>query len=204
MIRWTMAQAAATDTGVEAAPRARRALAGLIDSAAISLPTALYRRGAGRGGKAGRSRELPSWTRELPRALASLGEQVGTPGGWIVGVRTVDRRTGRRIALWRTLVLLGVDLGGQLLVRRVSRPAITPEQQRQRETFLDDLAAIQQRHPDDPSAREAERRLLLARQAGPINAQLWRAAGPAIAIGVLKRRLRRRLAPTVVVRSRAR
>ena len=48
--------------------------------------------------------------------------QIASPGERLSGVRTVDRRTGRRVALWRTLLLVTVRAAGAELVRR-SRPA---------------------------------------------------------------------------------
>ncbi len=114
------------------APRVRQALAGLIDAALMALPTAIY------GLRAWRARETerpaarpPDWMRMLAPAFAVLGEQVGTPGGWIAGVRTVDRRTGRRLSLWRTLAVALAQVATRVLSRRLTpSPALPSEDER--------------------------------------------------------------------------
>jgi hypothetical protein len=111
------------------APRARKALAGLIDSAVLALPAALYLRRALRASGAGRpAARPPGWTRMLTPAVAVLGEQVGTPGSLIMGVRTVDRRTGRRLALWRTLTVALAQVATRLLIRRLTPHPVVPSE----------------------------------------------------------------------------
>jgi hypothetical protein len=50
------------------------------------------------------------WQRLLGEGLTVLGEQLPTPGQRIVGLRTVDARTGQRVELWRTLARAGFSL----------------------------------------------------------------------------------------------
>jgi hypothetical protein len=184
-----------SNVGVSPAPRWRSTLAGVTDAAILGGAAWLWRRRAGDAALGRRSRRV-----SLLGPLAELvREQLGSPGQRVLGLRTVDRRTGRRPELWRTFVVLGAALGGQLLVRRLTPPVMTPQQERQREDFMEELRAIHERHPDDASAREAERRRLFERHPGPIKVNLWRTAAPAIAIALLKNRLRRRLTPTLVV-----
>jgi hypothetical protein len=128
-------------------------------------------------------------------------EQLGSPGQRLLGLRTVDRRTGRRLELWRTLAVLGAALGGRAVMRRVAPSAPTPSQERDRREFLDELNAIHERHREDPDALQAERRRLFERQQ-PVTATLLGAAGPTLAAGLFNNRLRRRLAPTTEARIR--
>ncbi|MHB8532277.1 MAG: hypothetical protein ACYDC2_06125, partial [Solirubrobacteraceae bacterium] len=132
----------------------------------------------------------------------ALREQVRTPGQRLLGLRTVDRRTGERVALWRTLLLTGVAATGQQLTRRVAAPSQTPEQESERARFLDHVRDIHQRHPAGGIAREQEMEALWARQPDSLRSHLGRALGPALASALLTSRLRRRLAPTVEVRGR--
>jgi hypothetical protein len=114
------------------ASRVRQALAGLIDAGVTVLPTVVYglRAWRARGTERPAARP-PDWMRMLAPAFAVLGEQVGTPGGWIAGVRTVDRRTGRRLALWRTLAVTLVQVATRVLSRRLTpRPVLPSEGER--------------------------------------------------------------------------
>jgi hypothetical protein len=126
-------------TGIEPtpAPRVRQTLAGLVDAAVLALPTAFYWRRAWRARKTGRpAARPPSWMGMLAPAAAVLGEQVGTPGGWIMGVRTVDRRTGRRLELWRTLTVALVQLATRLLSRRLRPRSAAPSEAERRQQEL--------------------------------------------------------------------
>ncbi len=186
---------------VSPAPRWRSTLAGVTDAAILGGAAWLWRRRAGDAALGRRSRRASF----LGPLAGLVREQLGSPGQRVFGLRTVDRRTGRRPELWRTFVLLGVGVGGELLTRRMSPGAMSPRQERQREDFMEELRAIQERHPDDASAREAERRRLFERHPGPVKVNLWRTAAPPLAMSLLKNRLRRRLAPTlIVVRPRGR
>jgi hypothetical protein len=195
-----MRSAEETPSGeIRPAPAVRRMLAGAIDAAIVAGATRLWRHRQGGGNaRAARSTGL------FEPALQSLRQQLRSPGQLLLGLRTVDRRTGRRLELWRTLVLLGVGVARVTLVRRLAPPKLTPEQERDRRGFLDELNAIQARHPDDEAARESERQQLFARQNNQLPDILRRTAVPALALGLLNKRLRRRLAPTTEVLAEAR
>jgi hypothetical protein len=195
-----MRSAEETPSGeIRPAPAVRRMLAGAIDAAIVAGATRLWRHRRG-GGKERAARS----TGLFEPALQSLRQQLRSPGQLLLGLRTVDRRTGRRLELWRTLVLLGVGVARVTLVRRLAPPKLTPEQERDRRGFLDELNAIQARHPDDEAARESERQQLFARQHNQLPDILRRTAVPALALGLLNKRLRRRLAPTTEVLAEAR
>jgi hypothetical protein len=175
---------------VEAAPWWRRMLAGGVDAAIGGFVVWLARKQSlGANARATRWAPLLGPTSEL------LREQLGSPGQRLLGLRTVDRRTGRRVELWRTLALLGSRLGARLLMRRLAPAPLTPPQERDRREFLDELNALHERHREDPDALQAERRRLFERQQ-PVTSTLLGVAGPALAAGLLNNRLRRRLAPT--------
>ncbi|MGA2452529.1 MAG: hypothetical protein ABSG93_03330 [Solirubrobacteraceae bacterium] len=197
-----MDEATAIDAALEPAPRARRALADLIDTAVMALPAVLYWRRAWRARKSGQqAASPPRWTRALGPAVTVLGEQVGTPGAWIMGVRTVDRRTGRRIALWRTLAVALARVATQVLSRRLTpRPAVPSDaehQQRRRQ-----VEAIEARHPDDEDARNAELMRHYAEHRMNVTIGIWPPLAAALGSTLVNRSLRRRLAPTLVVSRR--
>jgi hypothetical protein len=171
-------------------------LAGALDAALLGGATWLWRQSQGGGGENARAGR---WMPVLEPAVQALREQLRSPGQMLLGLRTVDRRTGRRLELWRTLVLLGVGVARPMFVRRLAPPRLTPEQERERSGFLDELNAIQARHPDDALAREAERRQLFERQHNQVPDILRRTAAPMLVLGLLNNRLRRRLAPTTEV-----
>jgi len=175
----------------EPAPRWRRMLADALDAAMLAAAARAWR---GRAVRAGARHQ--SWGL-LGRSADFLGVQLRSPGERLLGIRTVDRRTGRRVALWRTLLLSGCRLGGGLLLRRLV--AESPEDERQREWFTTETHAILERHPQASSARDAEREALAERYSGrgPL-----RTVGPWIAFGLLTAGLRRRLEPTVQVLAR--
>jgi hypothetical protein len=177
---------------IDHAPRWRRMLAAAVDSAIVGGAVWLSRRRSTHGG----IDRAAGWGRLFGPISELVRQQIGSPGQRLLGVRTVDRRTGRRPELWRTLVLLGADAGGWLLMRSVAPAPLTASQERNRLTFLDELNAIEQRHRDDPGAREAARQRLFERQPPSGVAMFARTAGPILVSGVLKSLLRRRLTPT--------
>jgi hypothetical protein len=182
------------------APRWRRVLAGIADAAIVGGPAWLWRRRAASAAGAGRARWLPL----LVRLGEPIREQLGSPGQRLLGVRTVDRRTGRRVELWRTLVLLGAGVGGQLLERRLTPPVQTPEREREHKRYWAELDAISERHPAGSPERQAAQRALFADHPGPLVLNPWRSIGPFVAIGLLNNLLRRRLAWTTEVLARPR
>ena len=114
-------------------------LAGLVDAALLAGIACAFR---------GRRQGPPA-----ARALALLGsagefarEQIASPGQRLLGVRTVDRRTGRRTELWRTGLLLGASVAGRRLTRAAEARAC-PEAEPERERFLPELRDIHERHP---------------------------------------------------------
>ncbi len=180
--------------GLTPAPRWRKTVATAIDTLAVGGGWWLVR-------KRGWLRDRGFVLRLLAAPGDPLREQLRSPGERLLGLRTIDRRTGRRVALWRTLALTGVGAAGQELVRRVSRE--TSEQERAREELTAEMQAIMRRHPRASPAREAERRALFARHR-QLTGSLARALVPTLALGLATTRLRRRLAPTrqVLVRRR--
>src|SRR6185437_11728284 len=131
-----------------------------------------------------------------------LREQLRSPGQRLLGTRTVDVRTGRRVALWRTIVLIGSRAASAELTRRLE-PARTPELDREREAANAEVADIMRRHPQASPEREAELRAAYRRHSHA-TPSLPRAVAPSLVLGVLTTRLRRRLAPTVEVLARGR
>jgi len=177
------------------APRFRRLLAGLIDMALAGGGTWVWRRSA--GGTAGMSR----WAPMSGAAGGFLREQLGSPGQHLLGLRTVDRRTGRRVELWRSGVLLATAAAGQVILSRLRPPPDTPEQERERERFAQEMRALAERHGDEPGERAAALDQLFDRYSLP---NPFSAMPAAIALGIVVRRLRRRLAPTTDVLARPR
>jgi hypothetical protein len=185
---------------ISPAPGWRRTLAGLVD-VAIALGMAWRRRPrVGSAAVSGQNRSAA-----LSRPVAELvREQLGSPGQRLLGVRTVDRRTGRRVELWRTLVLFGAGVGGQLLARRLTPALQTPEQKRQRELFMEELKALNERHPVGSRERDSEMSALMERQPGQGGTTPLRTIGPSLAFGLVNSALRRRLARTTEVLVRPR
>lgn len=110
------------------APRWRETGAGLVDAAAFGGLTWLARR------------------RELIRLDGAVGtvigvasvvlrEQLRTPGQVLLGIRTVDRRTGERVALWRTLAVAATNFAGRRLAGRLAASSMSgPKGERERRT----------------------------------------------------------------------
>jgi hypothetical protein len=179
-------------------------LAGLIDAATVVVLFARYLRSIWRSGPdAGPGPDpvgLQRWLRPLAPAVRVLSEQLGTPGGWIVGLRTVDRRTGRRVALWRSLAVALLGAVTEAVRRRLT-PASPPISESEHEDFVREVQAIRERHADDRQLLGEENRLYEERRIG---VNLWRWLPATVGPALINSRLRRRLAPTVVVVSRPR
>jgi hypothetical protein len=130
-----------------------------------------------------------------PPASALLRQQFGSPGQRLLGLRTVDRRTGQRMGPLRSLSMFGVGVGGVLATRRFI-PLETPEHVRERGRMKAEMKAIAQRHPHDPETRRQELLALFGRTEVP-------SAGPMLAasvgVGLVNALLRRRIAPTVEI-----
>jgi hypothetical protein len=182
---------------VRRAPRSRRLLSGAIDAAlGTSLLWLLQRRARLAGPRAG---ELSvGWL--LEPASTVVREQLASPGQRLTGLRTVDRRTGRRVAPWRTMVLIAASAGGQWLRRRLAPAAQTPEQERERAAFAAQMRSIMENHPQASPERDAEEEALFERYPQTtLGSSLVRTIVPALAAAAVHRLLRRRLAPTVEV-----
>lgn len=175
------------DSEQVSAKRSRQAAAALVDMTVLWL----VRRA--RGAAAGRA----EWV--APLATELVREQLRSPGQALLGLRTVDRRTGGRVALWRSLVLATAGAGQHVIAQRLRPPAPSPEQVRARERYVAEMAAVYERHPLDPDARSAERARLLEHAPSPIKGAIGPQAVANLAIGLARGRLRRRLAPTVEV-----
>jgi len=175
------------------APTWRRTGANLFDMAFFgALFWAARSRGLAREGSVG--------ARLIAIPLEVLREQLRSPGQRLLGTKTVDRRTGRRLALWRTLVVVGARAAGTEVARRL-QPVQTPELDREREAAGREIADIMRRHPQASPERESELQAAYARQRR-IAPSLPRAIAPPLIAGLVTTRLHRRLAPTAEVLAR--
>ncbi len=183
------------------ATRRQRALAGLLDMAVAGAVVRLMwdRRaegdGASRGGPLGRLAVLAP-------LRAIVEEQVGSPGAWVAGIRTVDRRTGRRVVLWRTAMLVGVRAASQLVASRLqSDPPETMSElewrQRKRE-----IEEIEERYAADPDGRNRAMADYFEAHPQPWAMNVARPIAIAMGTTLVNSRLRRRLAPTMLVKRR--
>jgi hypothetical protein len=181
---------------VEKAPAWRVGLAGLIDFAGgMALTWFMRRRSSERRGLAAavppaRYRRLVGPAGELLRT------QLGSPGQRLLGLRTADKRTGQRVTLWRSLTVMGFALAGGELLRRVAAP---PLEDARRVAVSEEVHAIQERHEDDPQARHEAMEAHFREHRNELN--MARSVGPPVAVGLLGNLLRRRLMPTVQVRT---
>jgi hypothetical protein len=190
-----------TRAEIDPAPRWRRMLAGAVDAAIGGGVVWLSRRRlSGIDGRTKRLMRLFGPTSEF------VHEQLGSPGEWIMGVRTVDSRTGRRVALGRTLVLVLARVVVDEIQRNVSGVP-SPIPMARHAELARERQAIMDAHPDDPDARNhAMRRLYKERQADFAGGQSvgWRMLAGIVGGVAVNRWARRRLAPTVDVVSRER
>ena len=155
-----------------------------------------------------RRRDSSGWTvlvgTVIGVASVVLREQLRTPGQVLLGIRTVDRRTGERVALWRTLGRRSNFRGGgsRGAWRRPRCPVRRAE--REREDFLAEMHELMQQHPEPSPEREAAREELFARHPSDHLRSDHRCgwSRPTVLFGLLNHRLRRRLAPTVEVLAR--
>jgi hypothetical protein len=177
-------------------------LAAIIDAATIGVLSALCIRWIRRGARDGHPRfeRLGGrwWTRVFSSATAVLDQQIGSPGDLILGLRTVDSRTGRRVALWRTLALVLAQAAVQELRRRAFgvRPPISQAEHAQ---LAREVQAINDNHPDDPDARHHATMRLYAERRVDVKFTGWRMLAGVVGAALVNQWLRRRLAPTVVV-----
>jgi hypothetical protein len=180
------------------APRVRQMLAGALDMAVAGGTAWLRRRRSG----AAPAGEPAIWMRLLGPLSELVRVQIGSPGERLLSLRRVHKRTGRRVQLWRTLLVVATQAAGAELGRRLRRP--DPERERERAAFNLELRAIDDRHGNDPGAHQAEIARLFERAPKPATADLMRSVGSVVAVGLLVTLVRRRLAPTVVIDARPR
>ena len=88
-------------------PAGARRGAGLIDAGVVAGLRWLARRRGLIRGREDVHAAAPG------RASTCCGSSCERPGQLLLGIRTVDRRTGTRVALWRTLALAGASGGGR-------------------------------------------------------------------------------------------
>jgi hypothetical protein len=173
------------------AARWRRLLAGAIDSGIGWLVMRAARPRLGVLG--GRSSVMLRLLE--PPASELLREQFGSPGQRLLGLRTVDRRTGQRVGPLKSLSMFAVAIGGVLATRRFI-PVETQEHVRERERMKAEMEAIGRRHPHDSETRQQELIALFGRTDVPSTVPML-AAG--VGYGLATRLLRRRIAPTVQI-----
>lgn len=181
------------DTDLERAPRWRGALAGLTDAAVTGVAV---------WGLRGRSGVAASVLRVIGPASPLVREQLGSPGQRLLGIRTVDRRTGARTSAWRSLAAAGLGAGGQVLAARLQPPAEPEERRLERQRFHEAMSETYRRHSTEPEAGAAERARLLTDAPPGISVNIWRSVAPQVAVGVAASRLRRRLVSTTEIRRR--
>jgi hypothetical protein len=185
--------------GLVPATRRQRMLAGVVDLALGGVGVGLlWQRLVPEGARARSPWSLAAIA--LTRSI--LEEQIGSPGARVAGIRTVDRRTGRRVDLWRTLVLAGAVVAGQTLGRRVQGgrvQAIVDPEHEARERELHDIGI---RFADDPDGRMAAVRDYYMERGSPAAVNITLPVVTIVVAGLINHRLRRRLAPTMLVSRR--
>jgi hypothetical protein len=185
-----------------AAPRGRRALAGVINAVVIVGPLALRMRHIWRNRGGDHSQLDRHGGRRRARIAGPttrlIEEQIGTPGAWVAGVRTVDRRTAQRVALWRSVVLLLAQLAIDALQHRLFAVQAATSDAGQAD-LKSELQAIEATHADDPDARNHAIMQLYKERKLDVKVPIWRPLAGIAGSVLINHWLRRRLAPTVVV-----
>ena len=183
------------------APRWRQGLAGLID-AAIVAGFAFARRRVERDPHRPPALRPQSVARDAIGALwwpAALLERFGTPGERMLGVRTVDRRTGHPVALPRTLMLTALAVGARGLRAAVAPSPLTEAQRLEHERFDEEAEAVRQRHADPDARNAAMLELWRERHPGPIQIDLVRPVLLGMVVSLVTRRVQNKISRTVVV-----
>jgi hypothetical protein len=187
------------------APGWRRTLARLVDMATVAGVMYARRRMTGRRLIDAGPSVAPSAARKALGELlwpTALLERVGTPGERLLGVRTVDRRSGRPVALGRAVALTATAAAITALRTRLAPPPVTDEDRRLQQELMREVDELKRRHGDDPDAFNAAMAKLWEKRKGATR----NTVGPFLAINLglslLVRRLQRRIAPTVVVMRR--
>jgi hypothetical protein len=176
----------------------------LIGGAYVGV-TFLRARGAeDRGAPTSSLQRAKVLSRGARQAAELLGERFGSPGQRIVGLRTVDSRTGEPVALPLSVALALLKLATGPLSGRLA-PVASASPQQAHSDLAREIKDLRERHPDDPQARIAAlHELYEARAVEPAAplASFARRQAVSVALGQLNKRLRRRLAPTTVVLGR--
>ena len=194
-----MDDVAAESHAVRSAPGWRRALAGLIDSAILAA-VHFVRRLAQADSRRRRRSALEALIGPTP-----LLERVGSPGERLLGIQTVDRRTGQPVAWWRAALLTAAAVGVRALRTRLTPKPLTDEQRQRWAALQSDMQELRTRYADDPEALEAAMaELTRERRAPSTNAGAARALLAGVVPWFVSRQLTRRIAPTVVVLRRTR
>jgi hypothetical protein len=201
----------------EPAPRLLRVKADAIDAGVQALIVApnmlisLRRLRDGRKKPAGADLRAALFS-GAGEAAKVLGERYGSPGQRIVGLRTVDRRTGEPVPLALSTGLLALRIAGTILSKRLFRVtavgATAPDPDQQTATLKAEISELNVTYADDPDGLgDAVRRLYQERRVGfagrppgaSIKTGIARSVLVTVGLTQLQRRLRRRLAPTIVV-----
>jgi hypothetical protein len=186
-----------------AAPRSRSAAAVAIDALLGIALTWGASGGSCSAMDTARSRasaQAARWMTVIGPSSDLVREQIGSPGQRLLGIRTVDRRTGARVDWWRSLTLAAMSGVGVALSR--ASPQRDRELEVKRWEFRRELQAAASSHAGDPEARAAAIRELDGRY--QVNVDLGRRVGLLAALGLLRLVLRRRLAPTTEISVRTR
>jgi hypothetical protein len=188
---------------VEVAPasRRRRAIAKLTDMA-IWGTIGWFLRDRGAEGAPSGFASARRWLARLGPLQSILAEQTGSPGLWLAGIQTVDRRTGKRVALWRTAVIVGSRAAGEAAAGclKPEPPApISESERRQREREIRD---IEERFAGDADARSRALMEHYMEHHQPVTVNISRPLVLGVLGTILNGRLRRRLAPTILVSRR--
>ena len=188
-----------------------RAKAGAIDSTlqalvagGVGLVTWAHVRAAGGDSAAllARSRRRADMLRLGGEATRLLAERYRSPGQRIVGLRTVDARSGEPVALGLTVALAASRVAAGQLSKRLTRTGSGAEPSPQGREFALEVNALRAECGEDEERFQRELAALhRERRADPVTSTLT-ALRPVIIGGVLSiahGRLRRALAPTVIV-----
>jgi hypothetical protein len=188
---------------VVSAPVWRRTAAVAIDVALTAGLERVLRRRAGRPARWHDVRASEMHLIPLVGPSSELvREQIRSPGQRLLGIGTVDSRTGARLALWKSLLFAALSAAGRTIIRRAALAATSPERMRERQRFMREWEAISARHAEDSEARDAARDELTERYRGVSDVR--GCVGPVVAVGLVSNLLRRRLAPTTEIAVRAR
>jgi hypothetical protein len=147
------------------------------------------------------------WQRPLRGGVSALGEQVPTPGQRMIGLRTVDARTGRRVELWRTLARACLKEGSAMLTRRLMRRDDPADLEASRRELKMELAALREKYGEDREGLNAAAARLWKDRSheGRLPAvRVLRWLPVALGLGFLQRRADRALGPTIVIVARSR